>query len=105
MSKKLLVYLSLIAFTCAPMHSLIAAYPMTAVEAFEDRKVANIDIQAENLPPNASFDPKTVVSRLKTKVGDPFSQMIFDSDLKALSDEYDRVEPSIRVQNGEVYIT
>jgi outer membrane protein insertion porin family len=105
MSKKLLVYLSLIAFTCAPMHSLLAAYPSTAVEAFEDRKIASIDIQAENLPPNASFDPKTVISRLKTKVGDPFSQMIFDSDLKALSDEYDRVEPSIRVQNSEVYIT
>ncbi len=104
MSKKLLVYLSLIAFTCAPMHSVMAAYP-SSVEAFEDRKIANIDIQAENLPPNSSFDPKTVISRLKTKVGDPFSQMTFDSDLKALSDEYDRVEPNIQVNNGEVYLT
>jgi outer membrane protein insertion porin family len=105
MSGKILKYLSLVAFTCAslPIHYLVAAYP--SVEAFEDRKVANIDIQAENLPPNASFDPKTVISRLKTKVGDPFSQMTFDSDLKALSDEYDRVEPNIRVQNGEVYVS
>ncbi len=105
MSKKILAYLSLIAFTCAPMYSLMAAYPNSSVEAFEDRKVANIDVQPENLPPNASFDPKTVISRLKTKVGDPFSQLIFDSDLKSLSDEYDRVEPNIRVQNGEVYVT
>ena len=82
----------------------MAANP-TSVEAFEDRKIANIDIQAENLPPNASFDPKKVISRLKTKVGDPFSQMTFDSDLKALSDEYDRVEPNIEVNNGEVYLT
>ncbi len=103
MSKKVLIYLSLIAFTCAPIHSLMAAY--SSVEAFEERKIANIEIQAENLPPNVSFDPKTVISRLKTKVGDPFSQMIFDSDLKTLSDEYDRVEPNIRVQNGEVYVT
>lgn len=103
MNRKIAAYLSLIAFTCAPLSPLMAAY--SSVEAFEERKVANIDIQAENLPPNASFDPKTVISRLKTKVGDPFSQMTFDSDLKALSDEYDRVEPNIRVQNGEVYIS
>lgn len=103
MSKKLLVYMSLIAFTCAPMHPILAAY--SSVEAFEDRKIANIDVQAENLPSSASFDPKTVISRLKTKVGDPFSQMTFDSDLKALSEEYDRVEPNIEVHNGEVYLT
>ncbi len=103
MSKKFLVYLSLVAFTCAPMQPMFAAY--SSVEAFEDRKIANIDIQAENLPPNASFDPKTVISRLKTKVGDPFSQLTFDSDLKALSNEYDRVEPNIEVHNGEVYLT
>ena len=103
MSKTVVIYLSLIAFTCAPIHSLMAAY--SSVEAIEERKIANIEIQAENLPPNVSFDPKTVISRLKTKVGDPFSQMIFDSDLKTLSDEYDRVEPNIRVQNGEVYVT
>lgn len=103
MSKKLVVYLSLIAFTCAPIYPLMAAY--APVEAFEDRKIASIEIQPENLPPNATFDPKTVLSRLKTKVGDPFSQMTFDSDLKALSDDYDRVEPSVQVNNGEVYLT
>lgn len=95
--------MSLIAFTCAPLQPVMAAY--SSVEAFEDRKIANIDIQAENLPSSASFDPKKVISRLKTKVGDPFSQMTFDSDLKALSDEYDRVEPNIEVHNGEVYVT
>ena len=103
MSKKLLVYFSLVAFTCAPLQPLLANYP--SVEAFEDRKIGNITIQAENLPPNASFDPKTVLSRLKTKVGDPFSQITFDSDLKTLANEYDRVEPTINVHNGEVYLT
>ena len=102
MSNKFLSYLSLVAFTCAPISHLIAHSP--AVEAFEDRKVANIDITIENLPPNASFDSKTVVNRLKTKIGDPFSQLTFDSDLKALSDEFDRVEPHIEVLNSEVYI-
>lgn len=101
--KKLLVYLSLFAFTCASMPNQAIAYPTTV--AFEDRKIAHIDIQAENLPPNATFDPKIVLSRLKTKVGDPFSQMTFDSDLKTLSEEYDRVEPNIQVNNGEVYLS
>lgn len=102
MSNKFLAYLSLIAFTCAPLSQLRAYSP--SVEAFEDRKIANIDITVENLPPNSSFDPKTVVNRLKTKIGDPFSQLTFDSDLKALSEEYDRVEPNVQVVNGEVYI-
>lgn len=101
--KFLPVCLSLIALTCAPLHPAMASSYST--EAFEDRKIANIEIKAENLPPNASFDPKTVLSRLKTKVGDPFSQMTFDGDLKALSEEYDRVEPEIQVNNGEVYLT
>ncbi len=105
MSKKLLVYLSLVALSCSPpIHAALSPYP-PAVEAFEDRKIANIDVQVENLPPNSSFDPKAVISRLKTKVGDPFSQMTFDGDLKTLSEEYDRVEPNIRVNNGEVYLT
>lgn len=103
MSKTLLLSLSLIAFTCAPVLPVIAAY--SSVQAFEDRKIASIDIQPEYLPPHSSFDPKTITARLKTKVGDPFSQLIFDTDLKALSEEYDRVEPEIQVHNGEVYIT
>jgi outer membrane protein insertion porin family len=75
------------------------------VEVFEEKRIAQIHIQPENLPPNASFDEKTVMTRLKTKVGDPFSQLTFDEDLKALSLDYDRVEPSVQVHNGEVYLT
>jgi len=103
MNNKFLSYLSLIAFTCAPLTPLLPAPPVAQV--FEERRIANIDIQAENLPANSSFDQKKVLSRLKTKVGDPFSQLTFDADLKTLSEEYDRVEPSIDVQGGEVYLT
>ncbi len=101
-SKKILTYLSLIAFTCAPINQAFPAAPST--EAFEDRKVANINLTVENLPANSSFDAKTVLNRLKTKVGDPFSQNTFDSDLKALYEEYDRVEPRLDVLNDEVHI-
>ncbi len=41
--------------------------------SIESRHVERIDVQAENLPANASFDPKPVLEKLNTKVGDPFS--------------------------------
>ena len=103
MNKKFFVYLSLIAFSCIPIQQARADYP--SVETFEYRKVAAIDIVLENPSISSSFDTKTVLSRLSTKVGDPFSQLTFDSDLKTLADEYDRVEPNISVHNAEVYIT
>jgi outer membrane protein insertion porin family len=74
------------------------------VEAYEDKPVGYIDIVVEGQPPGSSFDPRTLLGRLKTQVGDPFSQLTFDSDLKALAEEYDRVEPSVTIQNGEVYL-
>jgi outer membrane protein insertion porin family len=103
MNKKFLPLLSLVLFTCAPLTSTFA--DSAAVEAYEDRTVAHIDVSMENLAPQTSFDPKTVVSRLKTQTGDPFSQLTFDTDLKMLAEEYDRVEPYIEVHNGEVYIS
>lgn len=97
-------YLSLLFFTCAALSapSVLSSY---SVEAYDERPVGNIEVTLENPPPHFTFDAKTVISRLKTKMGDPFSQTMFDNDLKALSDEYDRVEPLIEVVNGEVYIT
>ncbi|MBI2743089.1 MAG: outer membrane protein assembly factor BamA [Chlamydiales bacterium] len=97
--------LSLIFFTCASISAPTTPLLAAAVEAYEERVIGNISVTLENPPPLYSFDSKLIVSRLKTKVGDPFSQTTFDNDLKALSDEYDRVEPSIDVVNGEVYIT
>ncbi len=98
------IWLSLAFFTCASLSppTLLAAIP---IEVYEERPVGKIDVALENPPPHYTFDSKTVISRLKTKIGDPFSQATFDNDLKALSDEYDRVEPLIEVVNGEVYIT
>jgi outer membrane protein insertion porin family len=103
MNKKFLLLSSVLLFTCASIDPLHASY--IATEAYENKTVGKIDVQMENLAPDASFDPKPVLGRLNTKVGDPFSQMVFDSDLKTLSEEYDRIEPSVNTINGEVYIT
>jgi outer membrane protein insertion porin family len=74
-------------------------------EIYESKKIAQIDVLPENLPMGSSFDPKAVTLRLKTKVGDPFSQSVFDNDLKMLAEEYDRVEPQVEYREGQLYIT
>lgn len=102
MHSKLLLALSLIAFTGAGLPQAHSAN--NSVEIYEQQPIAKIDVAIENLPPGTSFDPKTVLKKMRSKEGDPFSQIIFDNDLKTLAEEYDRVEPSIEVYNGQVYI-
>lgn len=104
--KKIVLLSSAVLFTCSPFVQLYpdASRDVTS-EPYELRRVQRIEIEAENLPPGTSFDPKPVLEKLKTKVGEPFSQQIFDIDLKVLSDEYDRIEPSVDVQERAVSIT
>jgi outer membrane protein insertion porin family len=101
--KNFFVFSSVLFLTCTPFN-LISA-PEIASETVESRRVDRIDVQAENLPANASFDPKPVLEKLKTKVGDPFSPSVFDTDLKLLAEQYDRVEPEVHTRAGEVFIT
>jgi outer membrane protein insertion porin family len=84
---------------------LLATASLSATELYEEKKVSQIEIVLDSSDPNLSFDPKPVLSRLKTKEGDEFSQLTFDTDLKNLSDQYDRVEPVIRLKDDQVLIT
>jgi outer membrane protein insertion porin family len=81
-----------------------ATAPLISAELYDDRKVSQIEIIVDS-EDGTQFDPNPILSRLKTQEGDDFSQLTFDNDLKTLADEYDRVEPSIKLQNGQVYIT
>lgn len=85
---------------------LLASYaaPLAAAEIYDDRKVGHIEVVIDT-EDGKQFDPAPILSKLKTKEGDDFSQLTFDSDLKSLADEYDRVEPNIQMQNGQIYIT
>ena len=76
-----------------------------SVEAYEHRRVAEIRIELETNKPGAHLDETQVLDKMKTKVGDPFSQTIFDQDLKSLSQEYDRAIPYITMRNRELFIT
>ncbi|MBU6384129.1 MAG: outer membrane protein assembly factor BamA [Verrucomicrobia bacterium] len=85
---------------------LLASYtaPLMGVEIFDERKVGHVEIVVD-CEDGQQFDSAPILSRLKTQEGDDFSQLTFDSDLKSLADEYDRVEPTLQLQNGKVYIT
>ncbi len=82
---------------------LLAIVPLLAAELYDDRKVARIEIIVDS-EDGAYFDPTPILSRLKTQEGDTFSQFTFDNDLKTLAEEYDRVEPYLNLQDGQVYI-
>lgn len=103
MNKRFILISSLVLFTATFSVPTSAAYKAT--EAYESANVGQITITAENLPPNATFDAKAALSKMKTKEGDPFSQSTFDEDLKALFEQYDRVEPNIESHNQQLYIS
>lgn len=104
MIKQFATYLSLIAFTGLSSLSL-AFTPSSSTAIFEECPIGDIDVQVEDLSTNTSFDSQIVLSKLKSKVGNLFSQADFDTDLKTLSAEYDRVEPSIQIHDKKIYIT
>lgn len=81
------------------------AAPLWGAELFDEKPVSKIEVVLDSPEPNTTFDPKPVLSSLRTKEGDSFSQLTFDADLKHLSEKYDRVEPTIQLKNGEVVIS
>ena len=104
MSKRFLVLLSVFCLSVISQ-SFLQADTFGIIAAYDKMTVGNIEISAEHLPPNSSFDNKNILNKLKTKKGDPFSQAVFDEDLKTLSEDYDKVEPVLEVINQNLYIT
>lgn len=90
-------YLTLLLFLILSLGNLSAVQ-------FENLPIDRVEIVG-NVPEGCAFDPKLVQSRMKMGSGELFSQTIFDSDLKTLAAEYDRVEPSFEVINGKIVLT
>ncbi len=75
------------------------------IQQYSDMPVGGIDVILCGPESDKDFDARGIRSAMKTKVGDNFSQLDFDDDLKHLAEDYDRVEPSLSVQGDRVYIT
>ncbi len=69
---------------------------------YENQIVGNISIECGN--PLYNISASIIEPRMKTRVGAPFSQLDFDSDLKMLIQDYDKVEPTIECQDDQVQI-
>lgn len=70
---------------------------------YENLMIEKIDVAIQG--PCENFDKAVVLSRIKTRQGDMFSQTDFDNDLKTLAQEYDRLEPIFNVVDSKMYIT
>jgi outer membrane protein insertion porin family len=79
-----------------------AVSPLNSVELYDDKRVQCIEVVVES--GGEPIDPRPILSKLKTKEGDTFSQIVFDGDLKFLAEQYERVEPSVSLVDGELKI-
>lgn len=85
---------------------LLLNFSTLFAENIQDRiKVVKIHILPQNIATGSSFDSNTILTRMKTKEGGFFSQSDFDEDLKNLSADYDRIDPTMEVSNKEAVIT
>lgn len=73
-------------------------------QQLENQTVENIDIII-HAAKGAITDNQAILNRMSTKIGGVFSQTEFDEDLKALSEDYDRVDPILKPQDDQINIT
>lgn len=78
--------------------------PLIGAEFYDEKTVSHIEVIVDSQNEQHA-DSRPALARLKTKAGDTFSQLTFDSDLKTLSEEYESVNPAVRLQDGQVNIT
>ncbi|SCA62673.1 Uncharacterized protein SCG7109_AC_00160 [Chlamydiales bacterium SCGC AG-110-M15] len=90
-------------FICASLFSF-SSHSFANQRQFEGSMVGDVDILVQHLPEGADFDKGKALAIMKTRAGNTFSQQIFDQDLKALAEEYDRVKPSLKIINNTVFI-
>jgi outer membrane protein insertion porin family len=79
--------------------------PLSATEAYDDKKISKIEVVVDSADPSVYIDPNPIKKQLKTQEGGTFSQLNFDQDLKALSEQYDAPSCAITTKEGNLVIT
>lgn len=97
-SRYLLIFITFLLF----FYRLNAAGLGLGFGRYEEMRVGQIDIVLET---EGNVQKSLLKSRMKTKEGSLFNQHDFDEDLKILAKEFDRVEPVMTVNNGQLDIT
>lgn len=71
---------------------------------YEQQQIDKIEIIIENTAQESGISGESIKSRIRTREGDVFSQLDFDSDLKTLACEFDRVEPLLQSVGGKLQV-
>lgn len=72
---------------------------------YEEKTIDRLDVVIINAPTHLSSKANEVKGRIRSKVGDFFSQEIFDDDLKVLSQEFLSVSPKLEVHGDRLSIS
>lgn len=94
--------LSVLAFTA---HLAAPQYALAEGVQYENQLVEKINIDVQGPNSITPFHERSIKSRIKTKEGHTFSQLEFDRDLKALIQDYDRIDPELESIGGKLYIS
>lgn len=92
-------YIYLIAFAIIACGTLFADS-----QQLENQLIENIEILHMG-DTHTSSDTNNLKSKISSRSGDLFSQTTFDADLKTLAEEYDIIEPEVRLVQNRVHIT
>jgi outer membrane protein insertion porin family len=80
---------------------LLAASPLH----YEAQPVTHLEVIVVTSQADSNSEAAAIVTRMKTREGEFFSQANLDADLKALSLSYDRIEPSLQADAEGLKIT
>ncbi|MCH9613962.1 MAG: Outer membrane protein assembly factor BamA [Chlamydiia bacterium] len=75
-----------------------------ADNGIEGKEILDVKVKLETLAKGSTFNTQSVLSKMRTRAGEKFSQQTFDRDLKELSNDYDRIDPNITTVDGKVNI-
>ncbi len=91
--------------------SLLCVFTLSTLTAagepeipYEGMIVKKVTVTFQNQAPSDREDSEAIVKQLGVKADVPFNQETFDEDLKRLSEEYDWVEPSIKIDNHQLLV-
>ncbi|SCA58446.1 hypothetical protein AB751O23_AC_00040 [Chlamydiales bacterium SCGC AB-751-O23] len=85
--------------------ALSSPISLSAQEVYgKETLVQDIEIEMITHKESSDLQPGLILMTMKTKKGEPFSQDVFDKDLKFLSQKYDRVDPKLDFKGAKVGI-
>lgn len=79
----------------AGLHAQTVQYDSLTIERIDIIMMGNAD----------ATDTTAIRARIKSREGEFFSQSDFDTDLKRLASDFDRLDPTVECQDGKLYIT